>query len=97
MKFTSETKRFRIMKKGRVEFCISMMLPSSRSYGLLRTDGHGCFPTDGFFAIRMNIRLQLRCIVTRKTKFQFLEIKSQQSTSASERFAYREKYNIALG
>ena len=85
------------MKKGRVEFYISMMLPSFRSYGLLRTDGHGCFPTDGFFAMRMNIRLQLRCIVTRKTKFQFLEIKSQQSTSASERFAYREKYNIALG
>ena len=51
MKLTSETKRFRVRKKGRVEFCISMMLPSSRSYGLLRTDGHGCFPTDGFFAI----------------------------------------------
>ena len=45
----------------------------------------------------MNITLQLRLIVARRTKFQFLEIKSQQSTSVSERFAYREKYNIALG
>ena len=45
----------------------------------------------------MNIILQLRRIVAWRTKFQFLEIKSQQSTSVSERFAYREKYNIALG
>lgn len=45
----------------------------------------------------MNITLQLRRIVARRTKFQFPEEKSQQSTSVSERFAYREKYNIALG